>query len=847
VQSHDYIVIGAGAAGCVLANRLSAAGARILLLESGGSDRHLGVRAPAAFSTLFQGSRDWNFLSEPEPALYGRRLYLPRGRMLGGSSSMNAMMYVRGHRSDYDGWAREGASGWGYDEVLPYFKRSEDNADFGEPFHGRGGELHVTNRRWLSGHWEPFLLAAEQVGIARNPDCNGAEQEGGTLIQATIRGGRRVSAADAFLRPARRRENLTVAPGAHAHRILIEQGRARGVRYERRGQVVIAHAEREVIVSAGAYGSPQLLMLSGVGPADHLREHGIEPLLDQPNVGAHLMEHPMAFLNWRCAGDDTLDDAAHPRHLLPWLVAGRGKLSSNVAEAALHWRSDPSLRGPDFQIVFGPVYYWEHGFRKTGAPALTAAPVLIAPTSRGSVRLRSSDPADHPRILNNLLSQESEVQAMLRALELVREIAARPPFAGRIGEELNPSAGVRGRRALTQWLRATCEHEYHPTCTCRIGTPETGVVDAELRVHGVEGLRVIDASVMPTINLGQHPRPDLDDRRARRGDGAVGLTTSGRLAMLPARMELRGMRRIVSRAAVAGVLVLLAGGGASASAAIFWVNTDGNSIGAANLGRSKASAVRQRLIGGVDQAYGIAAGPGNYIYWSDSYSDRISRAHLSYDKRGRLHVQVTRNFITGADHPEGVAVSGGYIYWVNHDLYGSIGRARLNGSDVNQNFVPSESSSGLNDINYACGLTVTGSYIYWADRNQNSIARASTADGSGVTQLITGLDSPCGVAVSGGQIYWANDVTGGSIGRANLDGSGVENTFITGTHGPCMLTTSGGYLYWTNGGGGTTASTLGRARLDGSGATERYVTGAHSPCGVAVNGFTFRVRHAKRR
>lgn len=509
MASYDYVVVGAGSAGCVLANRLSASGASVLLLESGGSDRHLGVKAPAAFSTLFQSARDWNFLSEPEPALYRRRLYLPRGRMIGGSSSMNVMMYVRGHRSDYDGWARDGARGWSYEEVLPYFKRSEDNAELGEPFHGKGGELHVTSRRWLSSHWLPFLQAAERMGIARNPDCNGAEQEGGALIQATIRSGRRVSAADAFLRPVRKRANLTVATGAHTHRILIENGRARGVRFERRGQILTAQAEREVILSAGAYGSPQLLMLSGIGPAEHLREQGIEVLVDQPHVGSHLMEHPMALVNWRCATGDTLDDAADPRYLLPWLVAGRGKLSSNIAEAALHWRSDPALRAPDFQIVFGPVYYWEHGFRKTGAPALSAGLAYIGPSSRGSVRLRSSDPTDHPRILSNLLSQDAEVQAMLRALELVREIAAQPPFSTRIREELNPSPALRNRRALTQWLRATCEHEYHPTCTCRMGTAEDGVVDERLRVHGVEGLRVIDASVMPTITSGNTHAPTV--------------------------------------------------------------------------------------------------------------------------------------------------------------------------------------------------------------------------------------------------------------------------------------------------------------------------------------------------
>ncbi len=509
MPSHDYVVVGAGAAGCLLANRLSADGASVLLLESGGSARHLAVKAPAAFPTLFHTPRDWNFLSEPEPALYGRRIYLPRGRMLGGSSSMNTMMYVRGNRTDYDGWAAEGATGWGYDEVLPLFKSTEDNAEFDGPYHGKGGEQHITSKRWLSSHWEPFLAAAEQVGVPRIEDCNGATQDGGVLIQTTTSKGRRQSAADAFLAPARKRANLTVMPEAHVRRIVVQDGRARAVQYRHGGETVTAQAEREVILSAGAYNSPQLLMLSGIGPADHLREHGIEVLVDQPNVGAHLQEHPMALVNWRCRTDDTLDDAASPRYLLPWLLAGRGKLSSNIAEAALHWRSDPALRAPDFQIVFGPVYYWEHGFRKHATPALSAGLAYIGPSSRGHVRLGSADPDEHPRIFNNMLGDEGEMDAMLRALELVRDVASRPPFSTRIQEELNPSATLSTRRELTDWLRATCEHEYHPSCTCRIGSPQEGVVDPDLRVHGVDGLRVIDTSVMPRITSGNTHAPTV--------------------------------------------------------------------------------------------------------------------------------------------------------------------------------------------------------------------------------------------------------------------------------------------------------------------------------------------------
>jgi choline dehydrogenase len=510
MESFDYVIVGAGSAGCVLANRLSSDGSRVLLLEAGGSDRKISVRAPAAFPATFQTPLDWNYMSEPEPALYGRRIYLPRGRMLGGSSSMNAMMYIRGNRSDYDRWAADdGADGWSYDEVLPYFKRSERNAEIADSYHGTSGELHVTAKRWLSPHWERFVDSAAALGIDRNADFNGARQDGVGVMQTTTKGGRRWSAADAFLRPVRKRDSLEIATNAVAHRILLDGERATGVEYERGGKVERARAEREVIVSAGAYGSPQLLMLSGIGPAEHLGEHGVEVALDLPAVGENLQEHPMAFLNWRTRESGTLDDAEHPKYAAQWVATRKGKLSSTIAEALIHWRSDDSLPAPDFQIAFAPVYFWEHGFRKTGAPAMTMAAAYIGPSSRGSVRLRSADPSDHPRILNNMLSQDSEIDAVLRAIDLLREIAATPPLAPLLGEELNPGAGIADRDSVVAWLRATCEHEYHPSCTCRIGPAGEGVVDTELRVHGTEALRVADASVMPRVTSGNTHAPTV--------------------------------------------------------------------------------------------------------------------------------------------------------------------------------------------------------------------------------------------------------------------------------------------------------------------------------------------------
>jgi len=508
MSSYEYVIVGAGSAGCLLAGRLSAAGARVLLLEAGGSDRRPEVKVPAAFPNQFQTVRDWNFMSEPEPGLFGRRLSLPRGRMLGGSSSMNAMLYTRGNRADFDTWVSEyAASGWGYADVLPYFKRHEANAEIRDDFHGTSGEVHVTRERWLSPHWGKFIQAAEGIGAECNPDYNGAVQDGASLFQTTTKGGRRWSAADAFLRPALRGKNLEVATGALVHRVVFSGARAVGVEYERRGARHVARAEREVVLCAGAYGSPQLLMLSGVGPADHVREFGIEPRVDCPNVGLNLQEHPAAFCNWHSKDPRTLDDASEPRYLVQWLASRKGKLSSTVAEAVIHWRSEAGLSAPDFQIYFAPVYFWEHGFRKTGTPAITMGPVLLAPESRGEVRLRSADPADHPRILNNLLTRDGEIEAMLRALELIDQLAGQPPLAGLLGERLNPGASVRSRQQRIEWLRATAEHLYHPVGTCRIGPPEEGVVDAQLRVYGVEGLRVVDASVMPRITSGNTNAP----------------------------------------------------------------------------------------------------------------------------------------------------------------------------------------------------------------------------------------------------------------------------------------------------------------------------------------------------
>src|SRR3954465_4201323 len=326
MTSYDYVVVGAGSAGCVLANRLSAdPSVRVLLLEAGGSDRKLNIRIPVGFAKQFRTDLDWNYMSEPEDSLIGRSMFLPRGRSLGGSSSMNTMIYIRGHRAVFDSWADEhGATGWSYAHVLPYFKRSEDNERIHDDYHGHGGELNVADPTWSSTLTPRLGESAKAAGLRENEDFNGAEQEGVGPFQLTQKRGRRWSAADAFLHPVEARENLTAQCDAHAHHVLLEGGRATGVVYDLDGTPVTALADREVIVSAGAFNSPQLLMLSGIGPADHLREHGIDVAVDSPHVGGHLQDHPLLSMTWEVDVKQSLLDATKPQHLLHY-VFGRGK------------------------------------------------------------------------------------------------------------------------------------------------------------------------------------------------------------------------------------------------------------------------------------------------------------------------------------------------------------------------------------------------------------------------------------------------------------------------------------------------------------------------------------------
>ena len=503
MDNYDYVIVGSGSAGCVLAARLTEnPDVTVCLLEAGGSDRNLKVRIPAAFPKLFKTDRDWGYYSDPEPGLMGRRLYMPRGKMIGGSSSMNAMLYVRGNRADFDGWAKDGAVGWSYDEVLPYFKKLENFTRGADEYRGVGGPLNVDDHRSRTDITEVMVTAAQQAGFAFNADYNGATQDGVGYLQVNQKAGHRWSAADAWLSPARSRKNLTVKTGAHALRVVLENERAIGVSIATDDGARLVRARNEVILSAGSIGTPQLLMLSGIGDADHLRDLGIEVIVDNPNVGQHLQDHPFYLLNWETTAKGTLAEAEKPKQLLNYFLRGRGLLTSTVAEGTAFFPTNDNLEAPDMQFHFGAAYFHNHGFDTYPMPAFAIAPTLVAPQSRGRVRLRSTDPFEAPSIVGNHLTEPADVDAMIVGVARARDIAAQSALKPFKGKEIHPGAGITGRAAVEADLRRDTELIYHPTSTARIGSEDTGVVDADLRVHGVSGLRVVDASVFPTIPRG---------------------------------------------------------------------------------------------------------------------------------------------------------------------------------------------------------------------------------------------------------------------------------------------------------------------------------------------------------
>lgn len=519
----DYIIVGAGSAGCVLADKLTAGGKhRVTVLEAGGTDRRFFVMLPLGYGKLFYDPAvNWLYKTEPDPGLAGARDHWPRGKVLGGSSSINAMVYIRGHKADYEEWQAAGNPGWGWDDVLSAYKAMEDTEAGGDAYRGTGGPLFVSaNRKGLHPLVKDYIAACESAGLAANPDFNGAEQEGTGIYQMTIHKARRNSAARAFLRPAMKRPNCRVITNAMVTRVIIENGRATGVEYRIGNETRTLRAKAEVILSGGAINSPQLLQLSGIGPGALLQSLGLPVLRDNPNVGDHLSDHQGINYTWKMRVPTYNDE------LRPWwgkliagmkyVLAGSGPLSKSINHGGGFFRTSPDLPRPNMQLymqAFSTLIP-----REGERPLLTPDPFPgmslglsnCRPTSRGHIRIASADPFQHPTITANAFSTNHDVQEMLLAVKYLRHLAAQPPLARLIAEELRPGPDITTDEQIIDDFRRRSGTVYHPSCTCRMGPdPATSVIDARLRVHGIAGLRVIDASSFPNLIAGNTNAPSM--------------------------------------------------------------------------------------------------------------------------------------------------------------------------------------------------------------------------------------------------------------------------------------------------------------------------------------------------
>jgi choline dehydrogenase len=507
-ETFDYIVVGAGSAGCVLANRLTESGQhRVLLLEAGGADRNIWIHIPLGYGKLFTDARvNWLFQSEPEAELGGRSIIQPRGKVLGGSSSINGLLYVRGQAQDFDHWRQLGNTGWSFEDVLPYFKKSEKQTRGADDLHGGGGPLCVSD---VEPHplCEAFIEAAQQAGFPRTDDFNGADQEGAGYYQTTTRKGRRCSTAQGYLKPARSRANLKIESNAVATRIVFEGRRAVGVEY-RQGEVThIARAGGEIIVSSGAFGSPQLLQLSGLGPASLLQSFGIPLVADMPGVGADLQDHYQARFNYRCSERITINDMMGSLHTrvaagLNYILFRKGFLTIGAGYAGGFFKTDPSLPSPDVQSHFILFSAEAVGQKLHPFPGFLASVCQLRPESRGHVHIKSADPLAAPAIAPRYLSAPADREIMIKGMQLTRKIMGQPALARYIVEELVPGKQCASDADLLQFARDKGTTVFHPTSTCRMGPDTTAVVDERLRVRGVAGLRVADASIMPTLVSG---------------------------------------------------------------------------------------------------------------------------------------------------------------------------------------------------------------------------------------------------------------------------------------------------------------------------------------------------------
>jgi choline dehydrogenase len=505
----DYVIVGAGSAGCVLANRLSADGKHsVLLLEAGPKDSHIWIHIPLGYGRLFKEKTvNWMYQTEPEPGLGGRTVFQPRGKVLGGSSSINGLLYVRGQHEDYDRWRQHGNLGWGYDDVLPYFKKAENQARGADDFHGVGGPQAVSNLSHADPLSAAFIEAAAETGIPKNPDFNGATQEGAGFFQTTTRYGRRASTAVSYLRPAKDRKNLRIETSALAQRLLFDGRRAVAVEYNQIGSLRTARARREILVCGGAYNSPQLLQLSGIGPAELLREHGIDLVLDAAGVGNDLQDHMQVRVVMRCTKPVTLNDVVNSplRKVMAGLryAAFRdGPLSIAAGTSGAFFKTSPRLATPDIQVHFLPFSTDKMGEKLHAFSGFSASVCQLRPESRGSLRIKSADPAAPPEIRINYLATEADRSANVEGLKILRRILQAPALRRFVVEEVDPGKKVSTDEELLAHCRARGSTIYHPTSTCRMGNDSLAVVDQRLRLRGIQRLRVVDASIMPDLVSG---------------------------------------------------------------------------------------------------------------------------------------------------------------------------------------------------------------------------------------------------------------------------------------------------------------------------------------------------------
>jgi choline dehydrogenase-like flavoprotein len=545
---YDYVIVGAGSAGCVLAARLTEnPSVRVLLLEAGPPDDADEIHIPAALNLLFQSRYDWGYRTVPQDRAAGQSVYWPRGRVIGGSSSINAMIYIRGNKHDYNTWRDEyGCDGWGYNDILPYFIRAERNSRGASPFHGDSGPLNVIDPKFKSSSANAFVQSAINAGNVANPDFNGANQEGVGFYQLTQKDGRRWSVADAYLHPAADRPNLTIQTDALATSVVIEAGRAVGVRYLHRGAEQLARADGEVILCGGAVNSPQLLMLSGVGPADQLRDLGILVQADSPGVGANLSDHPIVTALWSTPGTRSLAELAGPKNLFRWQLLHSGPMTTNIAQAGGFVKTTPGLPAPDIQWHVLPVPFRQGGLGDPTDRGMSVLVTLVDVHSRGRIALRSADPRHRPLIDPGYLSDRGDTDTLIRAIGMVRDIADVKPMRRICKSELAPGPDLQSDAELRDFVRHDVTTIYHPVGTCAMSGRSqldasriAGVVDTELRVHGVDGLRVVDASVMPTVPRGNTNAPviAIAERAADLISGRAPLA-----ALEPADLALSGAR-----------------------------------------------------------------------------------------------------------------------------------------------------------------------------------------------------------------------------------------------------------------------------------------------------------------